>query len=169
MHIWIRRADMAAGRARRRVKQQHYRLPYTDYYPKVKQFIRNKWQRRWDLCHLERSNKLYAIQPEIGEFDIFGLTRKEEAVIHRIRIGHTRLTHAYLMEQRGPIKIPPNCHFCNDPDEMLTVRHIMIDCPHFRYTRRSFYHSPNMKHMFENVSLKNIIGFLRTAGIFKDI
>ena len=108
------RADSAAGRARRRVEQPHYQLPYTDYYPKVRQFIRSKWQQRWHQCHLNRPNKLYSIQSEIGEFQIFGLTRKEEAVIHRIRIGHTRLTHAYLMEQRGPIKIPPNCQFCNE-------------------------------------------------------
>ena len=163
------RADTAAGRARNRVEQRQYRIPYTDFYPKVKQFIRNKWQRRWTQCDAVRPNKLYAIQPELGEFEIFGLTRKEEAVIHRIRIGHTRLTHAYLMEQRGPIKIPPTCHFCNNPNEMLTVRHIMINCPHFKYTRRRFYYSPSMRHLFESVSLTNIVGFLRTAGIFKDI
>ena len=163
------RADSAAGRARRRVEQPHYQLPYTDYYPKVRQFIRSKWQQRWHQCHLNRPNKLYSIQSEIGEFQIFGLTRKEEAVIHRIRIGHTRLTHAYLMEQRGPIKIPPTCHFCNNPNEMLTVCHVMIDCPHFRYIRQRFYISPDMKYLFENVSLTNIIGFLRSAGLFKHI
>ena len=97
------------------------------------------------------------------------LTRKEESVIHRIRIGHTRLTHAYLMEQPGPIKIPPLCHFCNNQNEMLTVCHIMIDCPRFMYTRREFYFADSMKYLFENVSMIKIIGFLRTTGLFKDI
>ena len=163
------RADVAAGRARRRDEQQHYRIPFTDYYPKVKLFIKNKWQQRWNQSNINRPNKLYAIQPEIGEFEILGLTRKEESVIHRIRIGHTRLTHAYLMEQPGPIKIPPLCHFCNDQNEMLTVCHIMIDCPRFLYTRREFYFADSMKYLFENVPMIKIIGFLRTTGLFKDI
>ena len=73
------------------------------------------------------------------------------------------------MEQPGPIKIPPLCHFCNDQNEMLTVCHIMIDCPRFLYTRREFYFADSMKYLFENVPLIKIIGFLRTSGLFKDI
>ena len=39
------------------------------------------------------------------------LSLKDEVVIHLIRIGHTRLTHKYLMEDR--LKRVPRCDYCN--------------------------------------------------------
>ena len=51
-----------------------------------------------------RGNKLYEIMPFIKYFEPCNLSRKDEVVIHRVRIGHTRLTHRYLMED--PLKRP---------------------------------------------------------------
>ena len=162
-------ADKAADRARNRSEDVQYLFPYTDYHPKVQQFIRSRWQRRWIQSDIERPNKLFAIQPEIGLFEVYGLTRKEETVIHRLRIGHTRLTHSYLMEQLGPIKYPPFCIFCDDDNEIMTVRHILINCPDLRYVRQRYYIAPSMRYLFENVPLPQIIDFLREIGIFKKI
>ena len=105
------KADKAAERARERERDDQFEIPYTDLYPLVESFVRQKWQERWEEADLNRANKLFAIQPEVGPFDTQGLNRKEETVIHRLRIGHTRLTHSFLMEQRGRIKIPPICKF----------------------------------------------------------
>ena len=99
--------------------------------------------------------------------EVYGLTRKEETVIHRLRIGHTRLTHSYLMDQSGPIKYPPFCIFCDDDNEIMTVRHILINCPDLRYVRQRYYIAPSMRYLFENVP--QIIDFLREIGIFKKI
>ena len=89
------KADKAAERARGRLPDSQYELPYTDLYPLVESFIQQKWQHRWETADSDRPNKLFAIQPEIGPFDIQGLSRKEETIIHRLRIGHTRLTHSH--------------------------------------------------------------------------
>ena len=105
----------------------------------------------------------------ISPLNISNLSRKEETVYHRLRIGHTRLTQKYLFEQRGRIKIPPLCHFCDDPEEDLTVEHILIDCTEFRYVRRRYYRAPDLYHLFENTSPKQILGFLKEVNLFSEI
>jgi hypothetical protein len=47
--------------------------------------------------------------------------RKYETAINRLRIGHTRLTHAHLMKKEDP----PICICCGVP---LTVKHIITEC-----------------------------------------
>ena len=47
--------------------------------------------------------------------------RKEDVILTRLRIGHTRLTHRhYLANEDAPECIP-----CDRP---LTVKHILIQC-----------------------------------------
>ena len=54
------------------------------------------WQERWDK---EVDNKLRAIMPQIDEKYYSGCTnRKDEVIINRLRIGHTRLPHSFRME-----------------------------------------------------------------------
>ena len=133
-----------------------YQIPYTDLYPLVESFVQQKWQDRWENANSTRPNKLFAIQPEVGPLDIHGLTRREETIIHRLRIGHTRLTHSYLMEQRGRFKTPPICKFCKDPDTIMSVEHILIDCPELYYDRIEYYLAPSLKYLFENIPLSKL-------------
>ena len=166
------KADEAAGRARNRALTEHYQMPYSDLHPVIENYIRGRWQKRWNDTDSARPNKLYAIQPIIGHFKTSGLSRKEETIIHRIRIGHTRLTHRYLMEQTGPIKTPELCGFCmngmNGVD-FLSVRHILINCTGLYYTRRQFYIANSMRYLFENVPLTQILDFLKYIEIYKEI
>ena len=55
-------------------------------------------------------------------------SRIKEVVLARLRIGHTRLTHEYILD-RGP---PSSCLQCNVP---LSIEHIIIDCPLFLQQR----------------------------------
>ena len=44
-------------------------------------------------------NKLFQINPTVGDFYVWtGLSRREEIVITRARIGHTYFTHSYLLK-----------------------------------------------------------------------
>ena len=163
------KADRAAERARARRPSGLYQIPYTDLYPLVESFVQQKWQDRWENANSTRPNKLFAIQPEVGPLDIHGLTRREETIIHRLRIGHTRLTHSYLMEQRGRFKTPPICKFCKDPDTIMSVEHILIDCPELYYDRMEYYLVPSIKYLFENIPLSEILEFVRKIGIYQEI
>ena len=162
-------ADQAAKRALRRVVAPQFRIPYQDFFPLVRAFVMERWQRRWDLAHTIRPNKLHVIQPIISIPKHLNLTRKEESVYHRLRIGHTRLTQAYLFEQRGPVKIPPFCHYCGDPDEYLTVHHFLIDCQEFRHVRPRHYLAPDITYLFENVPPRQILSFLKEVHLFSEI
>ena len=162
-------ADQAAKRALRRVVAPQFRIPYQDFFPLVRAFVMERWQRRWDLAHTIRPNKLHVIQPIISIPKHLNLTRKEESVYHRLRIGHTRLTQAYLFEQRGPVKIPPFCHYCGDPDEYLTVHHFLIDCQELRHVRPRHYLAPDITYLFENVPPRQILSFLKEVHLFSEI
>ena len=158
------KADEAAQEARDGNRPDSQKLPYQDFVPIVKSFVKDKWQESW---HSNINNKLYQIMPIIKPFYLSGLSRKNEVIIHRLRIGHTRLTHSYLMEPgRQPA---PLCWFCNKDDEIISVKHIMIECTNFRYTRRKHYVAADMKYLFERIPLKNIIGFLKEARLYYEI
>ena len=62
-------------------------------------------------------NKLQNIMPKLGPRNPSGLSRRDEVKFTRLRIGHTSLTHKYLLQ--GEEK--PFCVGCNTD---FTVRHI---------------------------------------------
>ena len=68
------------------------------FFIKIQPFVSSLWQKRWDK---DVGNKLHAIMPQIAEKYYSGCTnRKDEVIINRLRIGHTRLTHSFKMENR---------------------------------------------------------------------
>ena len=48
----------------------------------------------WGVCD---TSKLYFVQNKVNIPDNFNLKRSDQAVISRIRIGHSKLTHTYLL------------------------------------------------------------------------
>ena len=47
-------------------------------------------------------NKLFEIKPVIGQSQtVVRNIRQEEVVLARLRIGHTRITHSYLLNERS--------------------------------------------------------------------
>lgn len=66
----------------------------------LKKKIRTEWDRKW---FLERENKLREIKghTNVWKTSVRG-ARREEVVLTRLRIGHTKLTHSYLMAKHPP-------------------------------------------------------------------
>ena len=58
--------------------------------------------------------------------------RKDEVVLCRVRIGHTHLTHSYILKKDPP----PHCGHCQG---LLTVRHILVECNHFAQKRKDIF------------------------------
>ena len=57
--------------------------------------ISEEWQEIWDCC---ADNKLHAIKPTVGGYKRkTSLSRHDCVLINRLRIGHTCLTHSYLL------------------------------------------------------------------------
>ena len=56
-------------------------------------------------------------------------SRRNEVVLWRLRLGHTKLTHGYLMEGKDP----PKCDTCG---VTITVHHSLTECRKFLHQRR---------------------------------
>ena len=89
------------------------------------------------------------ITNHIHPWTYYPMPRKRETALCRLRIGHTRLTHGYLMCQDPP----PYCSDCIVP---LTVRHILIECPSLNELRFQCFHCNRDGN--GNFTLGNILG-----------
>ena len=127
-HIGIKKneeADRAAVVAANGT-EQCIPLYYRDWFPTIARAIEKGWNREW----LGKKQKIYEIK--VGPWrNRKKLTRREEVVLNRLRSGHTRLTHGYLMENIAP-QMPPICQYCNNA--IVTVKPLLI-CPAVRNER----------------------------------
>ena len=75
-------------------------FPYSNFKPFINRYIVNKWQLLWNNSI---GNKLFEITPVIGQSQpVVRNVRQEEVVLARLRIGHTRVTHSYLLKREEP-------------------------------------------------------------------
>lgn len=72
-------------------------------------YISRKWQFEWD----KYPNKLHEINPSINKNHLSFETMHNQVVYTRCCIGHSRLTHGFLLED----KVPPTCNLCKAPRE----------------------------------------------------
>ena len=91
--------------------------------------------------------------------------RKDEVIINRLRIGHTRLTHSFRMENR------PHPSFCDqcEGDHELTVKHILIECNFLKIIRRRYYDVSDLNQLFKTVSSKRILEFVKDIGLYNSL
>ena len=113
----------------------HYKIPYTDLKYLIKLYVNSLWQIYWDFCD---TSKLYSIQNKVNKSSNIILKRQDEVIIYRLRIGHTKLTHNYLLNR----EFQPECISCDCP---LTIQHILLECCDFTPTRTSLFDKLNVK------------------------
>ena len=104
-------------------------LPASDFYSQLKQGFFNCWQECWSDDR--RGAKLRSIKPLLGKWSSScRKSRHQEVVLARLRIGHTNVTHSYLMAKEDP----PMCPHCRS-ESPLSVHHIFVDCEALTPTR----------------------------------
>ena len=87
-------------------------------------------------------------------------TRRDQSVFNRCRIGHSRLTHEFLLKGEPP----PECIPCNCP---LTINHLLIECVDFNDVRQRFYQVPTLQDLFKTVKPEVILDFLKAAALYR--
>ena len=109
-------------------------LPYTDFKHLISQYIFSTWQDDWNGAV---RNKLHSVKPVLGDWQSsYRRCRKDEVVLCRARIGHTHLTHSYILRKDAPLQC------------ILTVRHILMECNHFARERKDIFGRRNVVESF---------------------
>ena len=105
---------------------------------KINKYLLQQRQQRWND---NENNKLLEIKRTLGEWkqSFRKKKQKEEITLSRVRIGHTRITHSYLLEG----KPQPICSACQTK---YTMKHILIECTDRAHIRKTLYSANNMKN-----------------------
>lgn len=123
-------ADMCAANAKHKAVSK-IKLPLKDGLRAICRTLNNNWQCQWNM---NNNNKLHIIKPVLGEWKTcYHQERFTEVILARLRIGHTHLTHNYLLTKEAQ----PLCDKCQEP---LTVLHILITCPNIERQRQKHFH-----------------------------
>ena len=139
-----------------------YKVPFNDFKPIIKNFIQNVWQQSWN-DPANRNNKLFAIKPGLGEWlPGFRINRREEIILARLRIGHSYITHSYLLKGEEE----PQCIPCNAP---LIIKHVLVDCVDLAPTRQRFFDVDSLTTLFDTVKFESVFDFLKEVHLYKKI
>ncbi|XP_058827599.1 uncharacterized protein LOC131687523 [Topomyia yanbarensis] len=150
-------ADRLAGEARGNTPLQ-VAVPGADANNRMKTAIRNQWFRRWSAS---TEVKLREVKFDTGKWTDCE-NSAEQRVLTRLRIGHTRLTHDFLLKKTSP----PVCDCCGI---VVDVRHVILHCRKYDDVRR--------KHDIESTSLRaalsndrkneeSMVKFLKETNLF---
>ena len=98
-----------------------------------------EWQTSWNNSI---GNELLDIKPTIGEYQsVVQNIKKEEVVLARLRLGHTRVTQSYLLQGEEQPQ-------CVGRDASFTVCHFLLGCGDFAHVRNNCFYVDNMKELF---------------------
>ncbi|KAE9525443.1 hypothetical protein AGLY_014243 [Aphis glycines] len=95
----------------------------------INKYCIDLWNSQW---HSTTENKLREIKHSVVLWPKYtDINRKNEVILNRLRIGHTKLTHGHLMAKTDP----PLCPTCNTN---YSIKHIITQCPNFNEARKDF-------------------------------
>ena len=95
-------------------------------------------------------NKLYKIFLVLKECIVCPRTdRKEETVMARLHIGHSFITHSFLLKgEEPPMSIGCNKH--------LTIEYILLTCSDFIEIIESHFTAKSLRMLFQDISAEKI-------------
>ncbi|XP_055939430.1 uncharacterized protein LOC129969047 [Argiope bruennichi] len=139
-------ADIAAKTASSLLQRE---LPYDDAKKYFANHVRALWQQSWEQ---QTSNKLHSVDPMTSLWPVIPV-RGLDVKLTRLRIGHARFSHKHLL-------FGEQCPSCPKCHVILTVKHVLIECPNFNPHRLKFFNSLS-------IELREIVGESPHPNIFK--
>ena len=116
-------------------------------------YILKCWQDSWNQ---QIHSKLHEI---VGKTTCsFGQNGNEHVVLTRCRIGHSRYTHSFLLNNGER----PECIPCNSN---CSLKHFIIDCVDVADIRQTFYNVNTIFYLFTNVAGDTILKFLKQINL----
>ena len=163
------KVDAAAKEAARR-PEEFIPIPYRDWDRTIKSKLNALWKNEWQA----NNRDLVAIKPNPGQWKISNvrLNRKEEVVVNRLRMEHTRVTHKYLFEPEHFGQMPV-CALCHGG--LYNVKHILVQCPELEAARQQHFTRDIVDNISvstlleENGPLSRVLEYLRAIGVYDEI
>lgn len=129
---------------------------YDDIKKAVKTQIRKKWQLFWN----DQDTKLNQIKRTKFRWENHNFNQKEETTINRLRIGHSRLTHEYLMSKEEL----PTCEGCGT---LLTIKHMLTECQLYQQERINLNITETLDSLLglDPAQNRKILNFLKSINL----
>ena len=136
----------------------NFRTLYTDLKPQINKLTQAKWQRHYnDNIH----NKLSQIQSTLGDLRrAFRKSRREQVIISGLRMGHTKLTHFFILKQGQQT----HCLICQT---LCNVKQILIECRALAIIKKGSFKPNTLTNLLENVK-KLALSFFRETGMYQN-
>ena len=140
-------------------------IPVSDVKTYIKRKVFQYFTLRWERKTVAQV-KLREVKPTFTRSpDDFGLNRRDAWKVTRLRIGHTRLTHSYMLAGEDM----PLCIACN---RRVTVQHILMDCgnnarvrlKHFDHRTVTFSDLLSKKEY-----ITKVLAFLKEINLYKEL
>jgi len=136
------------------------KLPARELIPCVSKFCLDKCQDIWDCCE---GNKLHSIYLTVGIVKHSkNISRYDSVLRNRLQIGHSRLTHSYLLSDDDS----PTCQSCGIS---LTVKHILVECANLRDIREKYFTVSSLADLFNRVDNHTVIGFIKETHFYHQL
>jgi len=90
------------------------------------------------------------------------MSRYDSVLLNRPRIGHSRLTHSYLLSGDDS----PTCQSCGIP---LTVKHILVECANLRDIREKYFIVSSLADLFNTVDNHTVIDFIKETHFYHQL
>lgn len=163
-HVGVRGNDKADEQARNSIDIERVTdgsVSRMDINQAIRKYVWELRAHRWE--QLDQSNKLKNQVRYLSSRDSYSTgVRREDVIISRVRIGHTKLTHSYLLQSPH---VPPKCDIC---DVQLTVRHFLTECPKYDVHRTNIFNSNDIFSSSLNASGR-LLCFLKAIGVYDEI
>ena len=168
VNIWgNKKADAAAKDAALRAPTApHKAIPHTDMRRPLREAITNGWHRKWNSLARD-GRKLREIKKDVKDWTSSpNKSRRIETVLARLRLGHTNITHVYLMQGQTE---PPECDRCR---VTITVNHLLLECRKYVTIRNKYFRNPTQSDMLaesNEFSIDKIVLYLKETNLFHQI
>ena len=90
------------------------------------------------------------------------ISRYDSVLLNRLQIGHSRLTHSYLLGGDDS----PSCQSCLIP---LTVKHILVECANLRDIREKYFAVSSIADLFNRVDNHTVIDFIKETHFYHQL
>ena len=112
-------------------------MSFSDLKPLTAKHVYQIWQKEWDETVLI-SNKFHEIPPKLPDKLLsFCNTRKEDTVLNRLHIGHSYLTHFFILrKEEAPVFVACNA--------VITAKHILIEYADLLEIRKKYFEEKSL-------------------------